>query len=65
MNIKGKHLKLVMYIKDVYGVTEAQAVIQGYELSMIKSLAKKGVIAITDNKLYLPLETQNKIKIYK
>ena len=65
MNIKGKHLKLVLFIKDNRAATKADAVNHGYELSMINSLGKKGVIAITDGKLYLPLETQKKVQLFK
>ena len=65
MNIKGRHLRLVLFIKDNRGATKADAVNHGYELSMVNSLGKKGVIAINDSKLYLPLETQKKVKLFK
>jgi len=65
MNIKGKHLELVLFIKDNRAATKADAINHGYELSMIKSLGKKGVIAITDDKLYLPVEIQKKANVYR
>ena len=64
MNIKGKHLKLARYIRDNYGVTEDQAVKDGFELSMIRSLQNKNVLAhrqLVTKKLYLPYEAAKRI----
>ena len=64
MNIKGKHLKLARFVRDNYAVTEGEAVEAGFELSMIKSLSNKGVLAglNRNNRLYVTVETQNKIR---
>ena len=66
MNIKGKHLELCRFIRCRRGVGIAEAIFNGFELSMINSLCynkdqNKQIIAITDGKLYLPTETQKRI----
>ena len=66
MNIKGKHLLLCRFIRDNYAVTIGEAQAQGFEFSMINSLAynkdeSKQVISIHDYRLYLPSETQARI----
>ena len=64
MNIKGKHLKLARFVRANHHVTEDEAVEAGFELSMIESLSNKGVLAglNRDNRLYVTVETQNKIR---
>jgi len=65
MNIKGKHLKLVRYIRDNRGVKIEVAVKAGFEASMIASLwYNKQIIAVTDGKIYLPKETAERANVY-
>ncbi|NRA77112.1 MAG: hypothetical protein HRU18_02795 [Pseudoalteromonas sp.] len=65
MNIKGKHLQLIRYLRDRRGLLIADAVNAGFELNMINSLCyNKQVLAITDGKLYIPTETANRTNLY-
>ena len=63
MNIKGKHLALCRFIQKNRGIATSEAVKAGFELTMINSLRRKGVLSHPVDKLYLPKETENRISV--